>query len=445
MKAPVNQPKTSPEWTEYLRFFESLDPTSQGFTLQGFGVRTLEALIAKLTIPEAAFATTGFGRVLEQTYDDADEEEIIAPIVRVRTEEHERRVEALCKTLAGEPGGYGGLRDAFRDVTGDFGLPAQFVHAMLGKNPYDSRDSVAQRMRESINTSTWPAVLGDSITRRIVEEFQTGVGLNAWRSIVSQQVYNCDFRTRRTDRLGGYQLLPTVAQGATYNALPSPANDEATYTITKRGGTEDLTMESFVSDDVGTVRRIISSLARAAANTINRGILDFLTLNANVFDGSALFVAGHANTTATALSSVALDVSRIKMRKQSSLSDTSDVLGLVPRILVVPPELELTALNLLPSYNAATRSNRDDLGVPLDLIVANHFTTTTGWWLIADPAGCPTIEMGFAGGTADPGVQLQGPDWLGGADFTADRVSIKLRHIWGATVAEYRGFQRGNS
>ena len=375
-----------------------------------------------------------------------DDRAMVNAIVKVRREVHDQRVDSLVRCLEGKPGGYSGLRAAYADATGNLHVPANFVDAMLGaEGAYDSRRSVNERLTESLTTSSWSNVLGDALHRRLVAEYQTTPGLQAWRYLVSNQSFNVDFRNQRMEKIGGYGLLPTVAQGAPYNPLPSPANDsEATYAISKKGGTEDLTLETFASDDVGAVRRIITTLARAAANTLNRAVLDLLVTNAAIYDGVVLFHASHNNLTATPLNTITLDTLRIKMRKQAHLGDANDVLGVVPRFIIVPPELEQTALALLDTYNAQTISTLDALHEPLDLIVAAHYASATGWYLAADPASSPTIEVGFSEATSDPAMIIQGPDTQMGSAYTSDKVTLKLRHPWGIGVPDFRGLAKGN-
>ena len=103
-------------------------------------------------------------------------------------------------------------------------------------------------------------VLGDSITRRMVAAYKSSADLQAWRSVVPSIVPINDFRTQRITRMGGYGLLPAVNQGAPYQSLTSPTDEEATYALIKRGGTEDLTLEAVANDDVHKILQIPQSL-----------------------------------------------------------------------------------------------------------------------------------------------------------------------------------------
>src|SRR5207244_8217997 len=125
-------------------------------------------------------------------------------------------------------------------------------------------DSGAVRSTESMDSTTWNLVLGDSITRRMVAEYGQP-SLQTWRQIVSSTPPVNDFRQQKIERIGGYGTLPAVNQGAPYQPLASPGNEEVTYTITKRGGTEDITLEMIANDDIRAIQRIPGKLGLAAA------------------------------------------------------------------------------------------------------------------------------------------------------------------------------------
>jgi hypothetical protein len=58
-----------------------------------------------------------------------------------------------------------------------------------------------------------------------------------------------------------------------------------------------------------------------------------------------------------------------------------------------------------------------------------HWTDATDWYLIADPASCPTIEVGFFNGR-------QEPDILSKEEFEVDAITYKLRFIYGGQILE---------
>jgi hypothetical protein len=387
--------------------------------------------------------------------------------VQVTTDEMDRKIaslDAMFDPMRRNREGYRSLRHAWADITGYQGrgfLDTEDIARRImresatvtveggAREAYDSTDH-GSRSTESLTSGSWGLVLGDSITRRMIA-FYEQPSLQTWRSIVSAMPPINDFRTQRLERIGGYGTLPAVAQGAPYQPLTSPTNEEVTYSISKRGGTEDLTLEMIANDDMRSIATIPQRLGLAAAQTLYRFVWDFIITNPTIYDSTALFAAGHGNTAATALSGSAMSTIRQKMRAQAAYGDSTDLLSLTPRLLVVCNTLEELAFQLVSSAVAlptgapvGAASNTPNLHAGTNLIVVDYWSSTTAWFAFADPQMVPTIEIGFYQGQEDPALFVQS-DPTTGSVFTNDKLTYKIRHIYGGAVVDYRGMQRGNS
>lgn len=392
---------------------------------------------------------------LKNVYATLERAELIpkapAPGEGVAKEALDKKKEALEAFFDGDFGkGYWSFRQAYMDFTGnqpksfDEDFNRTILRESIGTASYDSR----QRATEAMDSTSWNLVLGDSITRKMVAEYQMP-SLSNWRAIVSSTVPVNDFRTQRIDRIGGYGTLPTVNQGAPYQPLTSPDDEEVTYAITKRGGTEEITLEMIANDDVRSIARIPVKLGRAAAQTLYRFVWELVNpaTNASIYDGKTLFHSDHGNTNSTALSAAQLSVVRQKMRDQSAYGSSLDILSLVPKILVVPNELEELAFEIVTSSVAmptgapvGAASDIPNLHQGMQLIVMDYWTDANNWLVVADPTMCPTIEMGFYQGRDTPELFTQS-DPTQGSMFDADKLTYKIRHIYSGTVLDYRGFQ----
>lgn len=374
------------------------------------------------------------------------------PGVRVTEEAIDKKREKFYRTLEGGAGGgerYRSLRQAFVDISGytehdliDADLPAVILRE--SRLSAISQPGIIGRQLESLTTSSWGEILGDSITRRLIAAYNES-GLDSWRQIVSDIVPVNDFRTQRRDRLGGYGDLSVVTQGAPYQAVTSPGDEEASDSLDKYGGTEDLTMETIANDDLGAVRRIPNALAIAAAFTLHKGVWGILSDNVTCsYDSVALFHSGHANTdTSAALAQSTLDAARAAMRTQSSYG-TSRPLSTIPKFLVLPNELEQTGLKLtggraVPSSGES--SDMPNIHEGLKPIVVDYWTDANDWFLVADPRMIPTIEVGFYQGREEPELFVQDDPRVGSV-FTSDKITYKIRHIWYAMPLEHRAFIR---
>ncbi|HEY2086469.1 MAG TPA: hypothetical protein VGH54_10660 [Mycobacterium sp.] len=444
-----------------------------------------KSLVGKMAIREAVsgagFAETATTRVVETVTgllaENFTEGELLAQVetvkgllagfekqgltptiqsVEVAKESMDKKIEALNASFDGDfSKGYRSLKEAFVDITGyrprildseDFNRKV-LSESVGGGEGFDS----SLRSTESVVSGTWNTILGDSVTRRMVAEYNQPT-LATWRNIISSMVPVNDFRTQRIERLGGYGVLPGVNQGAPYQPLATPGNEEATYGITKRGGTEDLTIETIANDDLRAVTRIPVKLGLAAAQTLFRFVWDMLQSNAVCsFDSTALFAAGHNNLDAgNTLSQTNLSLGRKKMRKQSAFGDSTDLLSIVPKFLIVPSDLEELAFQLCTSAVAipatpAGPTNTPNIHQGLTPIVVDYFSALAPgtWFLAGDPAMVPTIELGFYQGKQDPDLLVQS-DVTVGSVFTSDKITYKIRHIYSGTPLDFRGFYRGN-
>lgn len=370
--------------------------------------------------------------------------------VQVTRESHDKKVKALDNMFAGNfRDGYSSFRDAFIDFTGQ--APRAFSEDF---NRVVLRESFglgfnSTRTTESMDTSTWAQALGDSVARQMMREY-TLDNLSTWRKIV-RIVPVQDFRTQRRIHIGGYGTLPAVLEGGPYQPLTSPGDEEATYAVSKRGGTEDVTLEMIANDDVRAISRIPGKLGRAAARTVYEFVWGFLYNNSTYGpDSTALFHTNHANTdTSSALSQSTLSIGRRKMIEQTAYGDTSEVLGIPPKYLVVPPELEELAYQLTKSAVAVPSTAAGPSDTPnihsamgLEYILVPSLTDANDWFLVADPGDVPTLEIGFYQGREDPELFTQS-DQAVGSMFNADKLTWKIRHIYSGCIEDYRGMYRG--
>lgn len=327
------------------------------------------------------------------------------------------------------------FRNIYIDVTGDTNVTGLVKEA--------------RKLTESLTSTSFDQILGDSITRRMVAEYQLQT-FNEWRGTIADVVPVTDFRTQRRMRFGGYGNLAIVAQGAPYAAMTSPADEEATYTPAKRGGTEQLTIEMIANDDVGAVRRIPQRLSRAAYQTLREFVFDFMATNAIIYDGAALAVAGKNNIITSALSSSNLSSARLKMKKQADMSNSKRI-GLQAHYLWVPTDLEELAFQLTTSDRvvpdasisstaaAAAPNYHRKLGIEARTV--DYWTDVDNYWVTADVSQTPLLEIGFWGGE-DPQLFVQDTPNVGSL-FSNDAITYKMRHVYGGAVMDFRGFVGG--
>jgi hypothetical protein len=288
--------------------------------------------------------------------------------------------------------------------------------------------------REALDTASFPNVLGDSISRRMIRDYRDPGIYDGWQQLIDT-VPVSDFRTQERTRWGGYGDLPTVEQNDPYPDLVSPGDESASYAVAKRGGIERLSLEAIKNDDVGVIRRIPINMSRAAKRTLAKFVFDFFRLNPTLEDGTAWFHASRGNLMTVAFSAAEFAVHRLAQMKRTELS-SAERIG-------IPPKFMIAALDLVESMVDAFRrnTNNDETFVQSlkpSIVPVWYWTDVNDWCTLPDPMDMPVIELGFLDGREEPEIFVQDGPTIGSM-FTNDQVSYKIRHTYGGNVTEPRG------
>ena len=356
---------------------------------------------------------------------------------------------------------YKSFRHAYHDFTGSQGIlanPYDILRETYGGQPYDSA-------RETMTMTVWADIFANVMWKAVIKEFSNPVSDQGWRAITSNIETITTFDTQSRLRYGGFGVMPTVTENGTYQSLTDPGDETETYALGKKGGLYSITLEAIASDRSGAIRSIPTRMGRAARITLNRDVFALLTANGTMGDGVALFHANSVlrggdttgvtgNLGSAAFSTAALAARRLIMLKRDTYTGSTlttrtrmDAGTIVPRIILVPVDLEQSAWEATKQDHKATGNSATALTTDVatignfmqstgwDVVVVPHWTDPTDWYLVADPASCPTIEVGFFNGR-------QEPDILSKEEFEVDAISYKLRFIYGTQVLEPLCFDR---
>lgn len=337
------------------------------------------------------------------------------------------------------------LKEAYQQITGDTRfsyIDGSMSRAVLAEAAaWGGHDPLLQ---EAIDSSTFGEMLGDSITRRMLQEYGRP-DRNVWRTI-ARTVPVTDFREQKRPRWGGFGFLPIVNESGTYQFLTSPTDEEAKDALDKRGGLESLTLEVIANDDMEMVRNIPRKLGWAAIDTLyNEIFVNVIAGNATCsYDSTALYDNTHNNKSTTALGEQGLIAVRKAMRDQVGYGDQTGLpLGEVntPRVIAVPNELEVTAFKLTQSAVAVVSSENGTtpnfFNNALQVIVVDAWTNDKDWYAFADPQLNPAFEVGFWQGREEPELFVQEAQNVGSV-FNADKITYKIRHIWYVMILDHR-------
>lgn len=336
--------------------------------------------------------------------------------------------------------GFTSIREAYGRVTGDGALSGISGRSDLGLIRVREDAPITRITEADTTTASFSYLLGTSMNKRLLKDYQ------AWPA---EWVKFCtitpikDFKQQTRVRLGAFGSLPIVPEDTAYTSV-TLQDSAATYIPQKRGNLVTVSRETIINDDLFAIKQIPTKLAVAAAYTLAEFVYGFLSTNPTIYDGNALFTSGgaHNNLGASALSTGAMQTGVTAMREQTNFA--AKRLGLRPKYLIVPAELEFVAMVVTKSAGVPG-SNNNDINPMLGYvtpIVSAQLTNTTQWFFSADPMVIDTIEVGFVGGQVNPALFIQDQP-LFGLNFTQDVISYKLRHEYGACVVDYRGLYRG--
>jgi hypothetical protein len=320
----------------------------------------------------------------------------------------------------------------------------------------DAAFSEDEELKEAGTTSDFATYLNDKATKRVMWGYnESGT---AWRRYTRS--YNVpDFKPVSFVRLGEHQDLLPVPEGGEYKDSEISEIAGPSLTVGTFGRLFSLSRRALINDDLNQLRDRPAGMGRAAARSLRKDVFRTLNANPNAYDGVATFHASHGNLMSVALSEDSLATALTKMRLQTD--PNGNRIDLTPRLLVIPPELEVTARRILnstvipqPSQSSSAdihattvvgRGGSNPMAGVIDYVVESQFTDANDWYVFADQQEAPVLGVGFLNGVETPDVFLRDPgmrNLLGGSDpYTMewDEIWWKIRHEWGVSILDWRG------
>jgi len=292
------------------------------------------------------------------------------------------------------------IKRLYIQFTGD-----EYMTQKIQRNSLAEQMLNAQRghLGETIDSSTFAYALGVSMHKSLLKQFSASIWRRDWQKITNT-VPRSDFKTNTITGLGGYGDLPTVNESGPYTGATQPGEEQITYGLLKRGYTENVTFETVTNDDVGAIKQIPQAWGEAAARTEYKYVFDLLINNtAMTYDSVELIdTADHQNKLTAALDETSYLAAR-KLLFNQVHQTSGEKLGLAPKYLIVPIDLEKTAYDLTTSGHGMANNVADFIQTwKVEPIVLAHATDVNNWWLSADKSQRPLIEMGYLNGKQVP-------------------------------------------
>lgn len=313
-------------------------------------------------------------------------------------------------------------------------------------------------LQEAMTTSDFPYLFGDVLDRQLLAAYQETP--QTYRNFVHVGRVR-DFRSvKRFSIYGGDQVLEEVKIQQQYKVAKINENTPVEYAVKKYGRRIPLAWETLVNDDLNALADIPNKYGRAARRSEQK----FVTTQYVDASGphASVYTVGNLNkvTSNPVLSLAALQTAMSQLA--SKVDENGEPIFIETVELVVPPALEVTAMNILNALQieltekggtSATKLTAQnwmktkfrlsvDAYIP---IVASTANGSTSWFLFANPDnGRPAIEIDFLLGHEDPEIFMKSPNAtrVGGGedamngDFDTDSIEYKVRHVFGGAVVD---------
>lgn len=290
--------------------------------------------------------------------------------------------------------------------------------------------------RAAINsTSTFPAIMSNLADKSVMNGFnEAETTFQNWAGKGS----NRDFKEAARVALSEAGNLELVPEGGQFQqdvfGEASARTKVATY-----GKIFSLTRQAIINDDLGLFSKIATKYGSAAKRLVNKMVYAQLTGTVKMQDNVALFDAKHGNvaTTGEALSIKAIANAITAMRRQKGITGAAN-LNITPKYLVVPPELEVTAYQIVNSTAAVDGTNSGVVNPYKGrfVVVADaELTDPDAWYLVADASQHDTIEVTYLNGVETPRLETR-------QGFDVDGIEYKVAFDVGVDAIDFRGLYK---
>ena len=287
--------------------------------------------------------------------------------------------------------------------------------------------------RQAINsTSIFPAIMSNLANKSVMTGFnEAETTFQIWAGKGSNRDFKEAARVALSEA-GNLELVPEGGQFP-HDSLGEAA---ARTKVATYGKLFSLTRQAIINDDLGLFSKIATKYGSAAKRLVNKMVYAQLTGNVKMQDNIALFDTKHGNVAGTgeALSVKAIAKAITAMRRQKGITGDA-TLNITPKYLVVPPELEMTAYQIVNSTAAVDGVNSGVVNPYKGrfVVVADaELTDPDAWYLVADASQHDTIEVTYLNGVETPRLETR-------QGFDVDGIEYKVAFDCGVSALDFRG------
>lgn len=236
-----------------------------------------------------------------------------------------------------------------------------------------------------------------------------------------------DFKPAKVYRISEAGDLVEIKQGGEFT-FDEMTDSGATAQLVTYGRTWGFTRQAMINDDLSVLTSVPAAYVRACKRGINKAVYSRI---AGITYNSSKGNLG----TAGKISVGTVGELRAKMRTQKNIRG-KEVLNIEGRIIAVPAELEVAAMELVNSTANPAGANsgvanvfRNALNVVVDAELDTY--STTAYYLIADPMDLEGIRVSYLNGKREPNLESRsswdrlGMEWRIYMDYGVDVIDEK--------------------
>ncbi len=320
-------------------------------------------------------------------------------------------------------------------------LEAAWANGYTGRNFRDSRSvlrfAFKPELEGAFSTVDMGGILSNVANKFLLEGFFSVE--RTWRDISSARNVN-DFKTATSYRLIGTDQYEQVAPGGNLKH-GTLGNESYTNKADTYGLMLSVDRRDIINDDLGAITTVPRKLGRGSGLKINDVFWTTFLNNAAFFTAAAGNYLTGANTV------LGIDGMTQAEAAFMNLCDADGKpIGVMPAICLVPTSLSAMGTQLWRSLEIrdTTASTKYPIANPhqgkFRVAVSRYLgnavyagNSTAAWYLLAEPADLPVIEVAFLNGQESPTIETAE------ADFSVLGVQMRGYHDFGVALQDARG------
>lgn len=279
----------------------------------------------------------------------------------------------------------------------------------------------------------FPGILSNTANKSMAQSYQSApTTFQLWTGRGS----NSDFKDATRYRLSEADELVKLTEGGEFKHS-EVTEASVTASVATYGRSFSLTRKAIINDDLGALSTIPALYGAAARRMINKMVYAILTGNPTI-EGAALFHNNHKNLSAVDINVAGLGAMKAKMARQTNIGG-KEKLNIQPAFLIVPPELEVTAAQLISSVVDPTKANAtpNPFANRLSVVADPELTSDKEFYLAAAAGYCPTIEVTYLNGVETPTMESA-------VQFDTLGIKWRIYHDVGVNLLDFRGLAKSS-